>query len=147
MCWIAANYMREGHPAWLALGRRAVERLQEVSVPYKDGAWVHPGFHNGPPDEGCLSPESARFKPETIADLRKADPCEVCQGWNATGMSWTLQGLCRCYEATGDKNALVLAGKFARYLKDYAQIIAPDGRFLAAVPIAPDGDGSADLVP
>ena len=53
------------------------------------------------------------------------------KGWYATHMTWTLQGLCALYRETGDEKTLQVAGRLARYLKDDAQIIAADGRFLA----------------
>ena len=47
-------------------------------------------------------------------------------------MTWTLQGLCALYRETNDEKTLQVAERLARYLKDEAQIISEDGRFLAS---------------
>ena len=134
LSWIAINHLREKDPAWAELGRRAVERLAANAVPHRDGAWLHPGMQISPADEGCPSAEASVASDEHLAALREANREEVCLGWNATFMSWTLQGLCQFHAATGDAAALELAGKLARYMKDYAGIFASDGRFLAGHP-------------
>lgn len=134
LSWIALNYLRDGDPRWLALGRRAVSRLNETAAPHKDGAWIHPGLTTTPPDDACIDATHLSPNPAVIAEMKKADPQKVCRGWNATWMSWTLIGLCDFYRASGDAAALTLAGRFARYLKDYAGVLSPDGRFLAGHP-------------
>jgi len=134
LCWIAANALREREPRWTALGRRAVRRLQEVAVPYKDGAWIHIGLQVTPPDDGCADAAHASPSPADIQDMKAADRRQAACGWNATFMGWTLQGVCRFYEVARDPGALSLAGRLARYLKDHAEVFAPDGRFLAGHP-------------
>ena len=134
LCWIAANLIREKDPAWAALGRRAVARLDEVAVPYGSGAWLPIGLQVTPPDAGCPSAETAAPSPQAVAEMRRADRRATCHGWTATYMAWTLQGLCRFYHASGDAETLALAGKLARYLEDSAEILTADGRFLVGHP-------------
>ncbi len=136
LCWIAANALRERDPRWIAMGRRAVRRLEEVAVAHKDGAWIHVGLQVTPPDAGCANAAGASPTPQAVPAMKAADRRLVACGWNGTFMGWTLQGLCRFCEVTGDADALSLAGRLARYLKDDAEILAPDGRFLAGHPHA-----------
>ncbi len=130
--WLTFNLMDEPEPnksAWVRLARRAVARLSEAAVPWKDGAWIVMG--NSPPDDGFPNMEAAMTTPEQLARLKEKAKTEHPTGWTATGNTWTVQGLCAVYRAIEDPAALGLAGKIARYLKDYAEIIAPDGRLLA----------------
>jgi DUF1680 family protein len=55
-------------------------------------------------------------------------------GWDATWGGWVLQGLTKMYRATQYQQALELAGKLARYLKDHAKIFDRQGRFIARHP-------------
>jgi hypothetical protein len=55
-------------------------------------------------------------------------------GWDATYGGWALQGLTQLYRGTQNSDALELAGKLARYLKDHAMIFDEDGHFLARHP-------------
>ncbi len=133
--WMAFNIQREHEPnrsAWLTLAQRAVSRLNEAAVTYLDGAWIVTS--NNIPDDGFSSREAAldvlRKLPETLSKSKYTHP----QGYSASGDTWTLQGLCAIYRETRNPEALNLARRIAHYLKDYANIVAPDGRFLAEVP-------------
>jgi DUF1680 family protein len=55
-------------------------------------------------------------------------------GWDATFLAWTVQGLTALYRETGNTDALDLAGRYARYLRNHGNVIAPDGRPLAGHP-------------
>jgi SAM-dependent methyltransferase len=134
--WIAFNHLREeepNKPAWKALGDRAVSRLREAAVDYRDGAFI--GLTRDIPDEGFPNIEMAAIPDSAIENLRSASAViSHPTGWNATFDTWTVQGLCAYHRATGSAESLELAGRLARYLKDYAEVIASDGRLLAGHP-------------
>jgi len=52
-------------------------------------------------------------------------------GWGATFLGWGVQGLTQVFRSTGDPLAGHYAKKLAYYLKDHAQVLGPEGQFLA----------------
>lgn len=104
LAWLGNNYRIEQNPCWLDLCQQAVERASQQMV-YQD--------------DYCYCPDAQGAMPTS---------------WEATWGGWVLQGLTQLYLATHNSNALELAGKLARYLKDHAMIFDRDGRFLARHP-------------
>lgn len=104
LCWIGNNYYFEKNPCWLKIAEMAVNNLQT--------AFVHEGDY-------CF-----------LLD----NDGKMATGWDATFRGWTLQGLVRLYTATCSNDALTLASKLARYLKDHALVFDSNGRFLARHP-------------
>ncbi len=133
--WMAFNIQREHEPnrtAWLALAQRAVNRLNEASASYRDGCWFVTSSNI--PDEGFTSRDAAFEGVRKLPDILAQAQNTHLKGYLASGDTWTLQGLCAIYRETQNPDAINLARRIARYLKDYANIIASDGRFLAEVP-------------
>jgi hypothetical protein len=133
--WMAFNYQRESEPnksAWSDLANRAIMRLNEASATFLEGSWIVTS--DNIPDDGFASYNSAlensKKLPDLLAEAKSLHP----NGFVASGNAWTLQGLSALYRETRNPAALKLASRIARYLKDYANIIAPDGKFLAEVP-------------
>ena len=103
LCWIANNFQVENNPCWNFIAEEALRTLL--------GALTHRG------DISSFTYENGAMK----------------TGWDATYQGWTLQGITSVYAATGSPTAKRLAGKLARYLKDYAEIFDKDGKFLASL--------------
>ena len=133
MEWMAMNIRREtgsNRAAWRALVERTVNRLDQELCDGSRGAWLLQG-HNIADDGFSSRAEVDKQFEQMMAAKKKNIHGPAPRGWMATHMTWTLQGLCALYRETGDENILRVAGRLARYLKDEARIIAPDGRFLA----------------
>jgi hypothetical protein len=131
LSWIAANYAREKDERWLKLGQRAVARLKEVAIPHGETVWIHGGLHPSPPDEGWPSREAAKVGFDGSAEALSKPDLEPPHGWDASWMTWTVEGLCDFYQVSGDKEALELARMLAYYLKDEGGLVGEDGRLLA----------------
>ncbi len=99
--WLGNNYQIEGDPCWLSLCKQRIEHAMQEVV-YRD--------------DYCYLPNAQRGMPT---------------GWGATWAGWALQGLTKMYRTTQLPEALELAGKLARYLKDHAKIFDSQGRFIA----------------
>ena len=110
--WLGIQYTVSKDPSWKELGESAIRRALDAAV-HKDNY--------------CYFPY---------------DPPAMPTGWAATLQGWTLQGVTQFYNATGSDIALELAGKLARYLKDYAEVFDAEGRFLArhgdSIPRSPE---------
>ena len=110
--WLGIQYTISKDAVWKELGESAIRRALDAAV-HKDGC--------------CYFPH---------------DPSIMPTGWAATFQGWTLQGVTQFYNATGSEIALELAGKLARYLKDYAKVFDAEGRFLsrhdASIPLSPE---------
>ena len=110
--WLGIQYSISKDPVWKELGESAIRRALDAAA-HKDGY--------------CYFPY---------------DPSAMPTGWAATLQGWTLQGVTQFYNATGSEIALELAGKLARYLKDYAEVFDAEGRFLArhdeSIPQSPE---------
>lgn len=104
LAWLGNSYRIEGDPCWLDLCRQIVQRAAQEAV-YQD--------------DYCYYPDAQGSMPT---------------GWEATHGGWALQGLTKLYRATQISEALELAGKLARYLKDHAMIFDRNGHFLARHP-------------
>jgi hypothetical protein len=104
LAWLGNNYRIEHNPCWLYLCKQVIERAVQEVV-YQDNYCYYP-------------------------DAQGA----MITGWDATYGGWVLQGLTQLYRATQNSEALELAGKLARYLKDHAMIFDREGRFLARHP-------------
>jgi hypothetical protein len=101
LAWLGNNYQIEGDPCWLDLCKQRVEHAMQ-DVVHRDNYCYLPDVQGGMPT-----------------------------GWNATWAGWALQGLTKMYRVTQLPEALELAGKLARYLKDHAMIFDSQGRFTA----------------
>jgi len=141
--WLAFNIQREDEPnrsAWIGLAERAVKRIKENSAPYRDSLRPVPPGGSNMPDNGCTCPEEAMSQTAPPGTTLTPDP-DPEKGrplkFDASFISWTVQGLCAVHRATGNDDALMLAGKYARYLKDYSETISPDGRLQVSVPGVP----------
>lgn len=131
--WIAFNACLEGgsdRDAWNRVASTALRQLRAHSRDVGDASWIHWG--DSPPDEGCITVEQAKDSQTKHAE--SLDESAPPQGWDATFLAWTVQGLTALYRETGNADALKLAGRYARYLKDYGHVIAPNGRPLAGHP-------------
>ena len=110
--WLGIQYAISKDAVWKELGESAIRRALDAAV-HKDGY--------------CYFPH---------------DPATMPTGWAATFQGWTLQGVTQFYNATGSEFVLELAGKLARYLKDYAEVFDAEGRFLArhdvSIPLSPE---------
>lgn len=137
--WMVFSMAREKEPQrgrWNALIEKAVDNLDAAAISYNDGAFI--GLSTEIPVDGyegltaasLARPDLEARKADILSDVENKRP----KGYNAACDAWTVQGLCAVYRETGNKKALNLAGKLARYLKDYAEIIGPDGKFLAVTP-------------
>lgn len=104
LAYLGNNYRIEHNPCWLELSKQVIERATQEAV-YQDDYCYYPDSQGGMPT-----------------------------GWDAAYAGWTLQGLTQLYRATQNTQALELAGKVARYLKDHAMIFDRDGHFLARHP-------------
>ena len=104
LAWLGINFRIEKNRCWLELGNQAVKRLSQGMV-YKDNYCYYPNDQGGMPT-----------------------------GWDATWGGWVLQGLTKLYLATNSSDALELASRLARYLKDHAQIFDINAHFLARHP-------------
>lgn len=104
LAWLGINYRIEKDPCWLALGRGAVKHLSQRMV-FKDNYGYYPNEQGDMPT-----------------------------GWEATWGGWVLQGLTQLFVDTDNPEALELAGKLARYLKEHAQVFDKDAHFLARHP-------------
>jgi len=104
LAWLGINYRVEKDPCWLELGKGAVKRLSQAMV-FKDNYCYYPNEQGGMPI-----------------------------GWEATWGGWVLQGLTLLFVDTDNSEALELAGKLARYLKEHAQVFDKDAHFLARHP-------------
>jgi hypothetical protein len=102
--WLGNNYWIEQNPCWLELCKQRVEYAMQ-DVDYRDNY--------------CYLPNAQHAMPT---------------GWDATWGGWVLQGLTKMYRSTQYPEALELAGKLARYLKDHAMIFDSAGRFIARHP-------------
>ena len=101
LAWLGNNFRIEKDPCWQELGTQTVGRLSQMMV-YKD--------------DYCYYPSEQGVMPT---------------GWEATWGGWMLQGLTQLYLTTKSSDALELASKLARYLKDHALIFDKDAHFLA----------------
>ena len=104
LAWLGNNYQIEGDPCWLDLCKKRVEHGMK-DVVHQDNYCFRPNAQGGMPT-----------------------------GWGATWGGWVLQGLTKMYRTTQYPEALELAGKLARYLKDHAMIFDSEGRFIARHP-------------
>jgi hypothetical protein len=104
LAWLGNNFRIEKSLCWKQLGRQAVRRLSQMMV-YADN------YAYWPSQQGAMP-----------------------TGWDATWGGWVLQGLTGLSVATQDPDALELAGKLARYLKDHAQVFDAEAHFLARNP-------------
>lgn len=131
--WIAFNARLENgadRDAWNQIASNAIQQLRTNSRDEGDASWVVWG--DSPPDEGCTTMERAK-----VSQIKHTNsPSELAppHGWDATFLAWTVQGLTALYRETGNSEALELAGRYARYLKDYGGVIAPNGKPLAGHP-------------
>jgi hypothetical protein len=101
LAWLGNNYRIENNPCWLNICKQVIKRATQEVV-YQD--------------DYCYYPDAQGVMPT---------------GWEAGWGGWTLQGLTQLYLATHISDALVLAGKLARYFRDHAMIFDKDGHFLA----------------
>ena len=104
LAYLGNSYRIEQNPCWLELGKQIIERARQEAV-YQD--------------DYCYYPDTQGVMPT---------------GWDATYGGWPLQGLTQLYRATQNAEALELAGKVARFLKDHAMIFDSNGQFLARHP-------------
>ena len=141
--WMAFNMSRENEPdksRWNALINEAVADLADAAIDYKEGSFI--GLSSTIPVDGyeglsaaiLAKPDLKARKAAIEADIENKRPT----GFDATYDAWTVEGLCAVYRETGNKDALKLAGRLVRYLKDYAEVIGADGKFLAVVPGSSD---------
>ncbi|MHC1782345.1 MAG: hypothetical protein AB9891_06210 [Anaerolineaceae bacterium] len=101
LAWLGNNLSMERNPCWQELGKQVIGRLAQKMV-YKDDYCYYPN-----------------------------DLGEMPKGWETTHSGWGLQGLTQLYLATRNPEALDLARKTARFLKDYSGVFDKNARFLA----------------
>lgn len=104
LAYLGNSYRIEQNQCWLELGKQIVKRADREAIHQQDF---------------CYFP-----------DLQGNMP----MGWEATYGGWTLQGMTQLYRSTQNSEALELAGKLARFLKDNSMIFDRDGHFLARHP-------------
>ena len=128
--WVAINFryaQGANRAAWEELIGRVLARLKQAAIAHEDGAWI--AASAGIPEDGFADVDAARQRMEKV--LAKNTSGDRPVGWDATKLTWTLQGLSAVYRETRNQQALRLAGRIARYLKKDGEIIAADGRLLA----------------
>lgn len=110
---MALYYSRDGNRVWKDASRRMVLRLSELAQRKQD----HCYFPNG-----SLEPNA-----------RYGAGAQIPLGLDAIEMSGRLpQGLSQYYRATGDEQALVLAGQLVKFFRDHSGTFDNQGRFLWA---------------
>lgn len=106
-------YTRDGNPMWKHACRHMVKRLSQLAIRKQDY---------------CYFP-SSNLEPNAAYGAG----AQVPLGLDAVEMNGRLQqGLSQYYRATGDEQALVLAGQLVKFVRHHSSAFDEQGRFLWA---------------